>query len=235
MKPATTTTTKQETVAPTYEWQSHPEDYKLIAFGFDDLPCSTGNVQMVVEALAKYEGFGTCFVLGENVEKSGTALLEYVMGYGFEIGNHSYSHARLTELTYNEIRTELQKTNDILKRTLGVTPKWFRPPYLANNANLRAACFATDGMYVMNGNKNGKTKVWYNVEDGGDVLRDAVANAYDGAVYVMHPARSTTALAMEEICKSLYEQGYRFCTMSQLFEYKGITPQYNVSYYDIHG
>ena len=220
---------------PTYEWQSHPEDYKLIAFGFDDLPCSTGNVQMVVEALAKYEGFGTCFVLGENIEKSGTALLEYVMGYGFEIGNHSYSHARLTELTYNEIRTELQKTNDILKRTLGVTPKWFRPPYLANNANLRAACFATDGMYVMNGNKNGKTKVWYNVEDGGDVLRDAVANAYDGAVYVMHPARSTTALAMEEICKSLYEQGYRFCTMSQLFEYKGITPQYNVSYYDIHG
>jgi peptidoglycan/xylan/chitin deacetylase (PgdA/CDA1 family) len=90
-------------------------------------------------------------------------------------------------------------------------------------------------MYVVNGNKNSTTNAWYNVEDGGNVLRDAVNNAYDGAIYVMHPARTETALSMDEICKQLYDQGYRFCTMSQLFEYKGITPLHNKTYHDVNG
>lgn len=218
-----------------YTWQSHPQDFKLIAFGFDDLPCSEKNVKMVVEALAKYEGFATCFVLGENIEKEGKSLLEYVVQYGFELGNHSYSHPRIGKYAYEAIVTELQKTNDLLKREMGITPKWFRPPYLMNNSTVEAACLAVDGMCVVNGIKNSRTNVWYHVEDGGDILRDAVDNAYDGAIYVMHPARSTTAMAMEEICKALYDKGYRFCTVSQLFEYKGIVPLGNKTYHDVNG
>ena len=230
----TTTTTKKPMVAPTYEWQSHPQDFKLIAFGFDDLPTSAGNVQMVIDTLAKYEGFGTCFVLGENLEKAGPELLEYALQNGFEIGNHSYDHANLSKCSYEEIVSQVRRTNDIIERSVGVKPKWFRPPYLASNSTIRAACAANGWMHVVNGNKNSTTNTWYNVEDGGNVLRDAVNNAYDGAIYVMHPAREETALSMDEICKQLYDKGYRFCTMSQLFEYKGIEPQYSKTYHDVN-
>lgn len=238
---ATTGTTTSTTIVPEqpakprYEWQSHPQDFKLIAFGFDDLPCSTANVMLVVETLAKYEGFGTCFVLGENIEKSGTSLLEYVVENGFELGNHSYNHPNMREFSYEEVASQLQKTNTLLKNHMGITPKWFRPPYLASNTTIQAASATVDGMSVVGGNKKSQTNAWYNVEDGGDVLRDAVQNAYDGAIYVMHPARSTTAVALDEICKALYNQGYRFCTMSQLFEYKGIKPQYGKTYTDVYG
>ena len=231
----TTTTTKKPVVAPTYEWQSHPQDFKLIAFGFDDLPTSAGNVQMVIDTLAKYEGFGTCFVLGENLEKAGPKMLEYALQNGFEIGNHSYDHSNLSKCSYEEVVSQLRITNALIERNVGVKPKWFRPPYLASNSTIRAACAANGWMHVVNGNKNSTTNTWYNVEDGGNVLRDAVNNAYDGAIYVMHPARTETAISMDEICKQLYDKGYRFCTMSQLFEYKGIEPQYSKTYNDVNG
>ena len=231
----TTTTTKKPVVAPTYEWQSHPQDFKLIAFGFDDLPTSAANVYMIIDTLAKYEGFGTCFVLGENLEKTGPKMLEYALQNGFEIGNHSYDHANLSKCSYEEVVSQLRRTNALIERNVGVKPKWFRPPYLASNSTIRAACAANGWMHVVNGNKNSTTNTWYNVEDGGNVLRDAVNNAYDGAIYVMHPARAETALSMDEICKQLYDQGYRFCTMSQLFEYKGVELQYSKTYHDVNG
>ncbi len=231
----TTTTAVQKPVTPVYEWQSHPEDFKLIAFGFDDLPTSTFNVTMAIDAVSKYEGFATCFVLGENVEKSGTSLLKYAVEKGFELGNHSYNHPRMKDTTLEENMEQLEKTNTLLKNLMGITPKWFRPPYLSTSTTLFASCFAADRMVVISGLKNSRTNTWYTVEDGANTAKACIDNAYDGAIYVMHPARADTAYAMEEVCRTLYNQGYRFCTISQLFEYKGITPQFNKAYTDVYG
>lgn len=235
------TTTKPTTItqaptpeAPVYEWQSHPQDFKLIAFGFDDLSCSSVNTTLIINTLAKYEGFGTCFVLGENLKNSGTALLEYAVQYGFEIGNHSYDHPNMKDYSYQDCLKQLRETNALLKQQMGITPKWFRPPYLATSTTLFSACFAADRMVVISGNRNSQTNTWYTVENDEATAQSAIDNAYDGAIYVMHPARTTTATAMEDICKALYNRGYRFCTISQLFEYKGVAPEYTKSYTDVY-
>ena len=33
-------------------------------------------------------------------------------------------------------------------------------------------------------------------------------------------------MALPDICKDLYEQNFRFVTVGQLYEYKGLTPVY---------
>ena len=38
----------------------------------------------------------------------------------------------------------------------------------------------------------------------------------------MHGWASNTVAVLDVICEELYNDGYRFCTLSELFEFKGI-------------
>ena len=49
------------------------------------------------------------------------------------VGNHSYSHPRLTKLNRAAQYRQLARTQEMLER-LGVKPTLFRPPYGARNA-----------------------------------------------------------------------------------------------------
>lgn len=54
------------------------------------------------------------------------------------------------------------------------------------------------------------------------IVERVMANAFDGAIILLHGTNNRTAEATEQLCKILYEDGYRFCTVSELFELKGI-------------
>ncbi|KXH81944.1 polysaccharide deacetylase family protein [Sporosarcina sp. HYO08] len=47
---------------------------------------------------------------------------------GHEIGNHAYSHPDLQHRSREETVKELAQTNEVIEKTLGITPKWFAPP-----------------------------------------------------------------------------------------------------------
>ena len=47
-------------------------------------------------------------------------------------------------------------------------------------------------------------------------------SAYDGAIVILHCWPDNTAGAIDDMCKRLYEKGYRFVALSELFEFKGI-------------
>lgn len=47
---------------------------------------------------------------------------------GHEIGNHAYSHPDLQHRSKEETVKELSQTNEVIEKTLGITPKWFAPP-----------------------------------------------------------------------------------------------------------
>jgi hypothetical protein len=52
---------------------------------------------------------------------------EYMSGH--QISVHTWSHPYLTNLTNEEIVAELGWTKKVIKDTIGVTPRTFRPPY----------------------------------------------------------------------------------------------------------
>jgi peptidoglycan/xylan/chitin deacetylase (PgdA/CDA1 family) len=48
---------------------------------------------------------------------------------GHEIGNHSWSHPNLAKLSDADVRSQLQRTEDVIVKTAGIKPKLMRPPY----------------------------------------------------------------------------------------------------------
>ena len=47
---------------------------------------------------------------------------------GHEIGNHSYTHPDMKHCSAEQIREQLQETNEVIKATMGETPTLFAPP-----------------------------------------------------------------------------------------------------------
>src|SRR5207244_13411997 len=70
----------------------------------------------------------TFFVLGECVEQNPDVLRREV-AEGHEIGNHSWSHPNLAKRSDADVRSQLQRTEDLIEKTAGIKPKLMRPPY----------------------------------------------------------------------------------------------------------
>ncbi len=220
---STTTTTKATTPTTAPSWKSHPEDYKLIALTFDDAPgdatCS------IVDTITTYEGFGTFFVQGNLLDSAYSDVrIQYVIDNGFELGNHTYSHPYLTQLSTEDILTEIRRTQTLVKNKFGITMKYLRPGYLATDSNV-LNCAKLCNMAVIHGHKNSTTGEYRSLEkELPDLTVSAcLSEAYDGAIFLMHSSNWTTASALDTVCAELYAQGYRFVTLSELFAMKGIT------------
>src|SRR5437667_8143545 len=102
-------------------------DGPYIAMTFDDGPHAT-NTPKLLEMAAKRHIKLTFFVLGECVEQSPDVLRREV-AEGHEIGNHSWSYPNLAKLSDADVRSQLQRTEDIIVKTAGIKPKLMRPPY----------------------------------------------------------------------------------------------------------
>gem|GEM_PF-3293461 len=207
------------------EWKKNPEKYKLIALTFDDGPnyktAKNNNTVTIIDALNKYEGAGTIFVRGDNVENNGTALLQYAVDGGFELANHTYSHPDLTSLGRDKIREQIQKTNDIIYNRMGIKLRYIRPGYGNVNADVFAVTKELNMIPIWTTDEL-KSKDYDELSTPQTVSNTVVNAAYDGAIVILHCWPDNTAGAIEDMCKRLYEKGYRFVTLSEMFEFKGI-------------
>lgn len=95
------------------------------ALTFDDGPSKyTGRL---LDALERRGVPATFFVLGENAIRFPQTLRRALVG-GFEVGNHSWSHPNLHNLSVAEQEQEIKRTSDFIQ-SVGGKPKYFRPPY----------------------------------------------------------------------------------------------------------
>lgn len=235
-KTPTTTTTTPEPKKPFMEtpavgpyeasdWRSHPQDYKLIALTFDDAPsfanANTNITTHIIQVLNQYEGHGTLFVVGQHVNQYGTALLQYAVEHGFELGNHTYHHYNMVRenLSQSAIEKELTDLNALLLEKMHYELKYCRAGELAVNQTVFDATTAV-GMPIIG--EVISTRDYSDQYDAEYVKRTVLENAFDGAIFLMHGWSDRTNQAIEELVKTLYDDGYRFVTLSELFAFKGI-------------
>ncbi|KAJ3509346.1 hypothetical protein NLJ89_g5267 [Agrocybe chaxingu] len=55
---------------------------------------------------------------------------------GHQIASHTWSHADLTGQSASGVQNEVSRLETALKKILGIKPKWLRPPYGSQNANM---------------------------------------------------------------------------------------------------
>jgi peptidoglycan/xylan/chitin deacetylase (PgdA/CDA1 family) len=107
----------------------------LVALTFDDGP-ARGLTPRLVALLRQYDVPATFFMVGSRVHTAPRAA-RLVARAGFTIGNHTWSHTRLTRLPDRKVRSEMRRTTREL-RAAGIRPSTLaRPPYGDVDARVR--------------------------------------------------------------------------------------------------
>ena len=106
---------------------------KKIAITFDDGPSNKS--KELVDLLEELDIVATFFILGCNASKYKEEL-KYIYAHGHEIGNHSYSHPDFKKITIEEGLAEIEKTQQIIYKTILHYPRVFRFPYGSVNKEI---------------------------------------------------------------------------------------------------
>lgn len=94
---------------------------------FDDGPHSRYSPQ-VLKNLLNAGMKATFFMLAQQVKLYPQLALN-IQEAGMEIGNHSYTHAQLSKVSYSRLKHEVSDSQEVFQQVLGKRPKLFRLPY----------------------------------------------------------------------------------------------------------
>jgi peptidoglycan-N-acetylglucosamine deacetylase len=98
-----------------------------IALTFDDGPNPEWTPRLL-DILAQHQVKATFFMLGKFADVH-PDLIRRVAAEGHLIGNHSWTHPRLSRCSSLRIRNELSRTKDALEQIVGSPIRFFRPPH----------------------------------------------------------------------------------------------------------
>lgn len=104
---------------------------RTMVLTFDDGP-DPRYTPDILRTLREYEVRAMFFVCGEMAVHHKDLLAE-MTDDGHVVGNHTWSHPLLTRLTRSEIRSQMERTCEVIEDGCGEAPVWFRAPYGAWN------------------------------------------------------------------------------------------------------
>lgn len=136
-------------------------------------------------------------------------IVKEISKKGHELGNHTWNHKDLTELSEEEIHKEIEKTNEVIQRATGKEPTVFRPPYGALNKEVYASINLPPVLWTVD------TKDWKN-HNAKKILNEVKKSVQDGSIILMHDIQGSTVEALPLVLEYLEAEGYECVTISKL-------------------
>ena len=102
----------------------HPNQ---VALSFDDGPDPKWTPR-ILDVLKK-EGVKATFMLIGSEAADNVSVMKRIVREGNEIGNHTYSHPDISEISPDRLDLEVRLTERLFASKLGIQPLYFRPPY----------------------------------------------------------------------------------------------------------
>jgi peptidoglycan/xylan/chitin deacetylase (PgdA/CDA1 family) len=186
-------------------------DEPYIALTFDDGPHATLTPKLL-DLLASRHIKATFFVLGECVEQN-PQILQRAAREGHEIGNHSWSHPQLNHLSDDAVRSQLKRTDDLIKSVIGVHPTLLRPPYGALTSRQKKWIPEEFGYKII---------LWdvdpLDWKDPGPatVTNRILKNARPGSIVLSHDIHRGTIESVPATIDQLLAKHFKFVTVSEL-------------------
>ncbi|MER2529263.1 MAG: glycosyltransferase [Candidatus Competibacter denitrificans] len=195
---------------------------RKVALTFDDGPDALYTPQ-ILDALHQAGVPGTFFIIGVNGELN-PDLLQREVAEGHEIGNHTFTHPNISNISATQFQLELSATQRLLASAVGRHSLLFRPPYAVDAEpetidQLRPVEWASEQGYLVVGMQIDPDD-WQ--RPGVDeIVRRTVAEAErgEGNMILLHDAggdRSQTVEAIPKIVEALRAKGFQFVTVSDL-------------------
>jgi len=190
---------------------------KLVALTFDDGP-NPPYTNQLLDVLDREHVKATFFFIGRNVEKN-PEVARLVSERGHQVCNHSYSHVPLVNRWPSFVRSEIEKT-DALLRQAGVKGEiYFRPPM--GKKFLVLPYFLWKGkrkdiLYSVNSHDYlGKTR--------DEIEKSVLEQAGPGDIILLHDGggrRAETVAATQKVVRALKKKGFRFLTVQELLSHE---------------
>ncbi|MFD2670051.1 polysaccharide deacetylase family protein [Marinicrinis sediminis] len=173
-----------------------------VAWGEEYLPA-------MLETLDRENVSATFFLDGSWLSKHMDTARELLRA-GHELSNHAYSHPNMSELSAYRARTEIEKTEKLL-RELGVDNQLFAPP--SGDFDQETVKIAKSlGLYTILWTLD--TVDWRHPPPA-QIVQKIRTQVEPGALILMHPTDSSSA-ALPEMIKEIKKKGLHISTVSDL-------------------
>lgn len=195
-----------------------PREAPLVALTFDLCERdrdSAGFDEKIVRILQEKDVKATFFMGGKWAETHPDEARMLGADGLFEMANHSYSHKLFTVISGDEMKSQVLKAQDSIRRNIGVTPKYFRYPAGAyNDAAIQvvADCGLVPIQWdVVTGDPDPNVKA-------SAMIRVVKERARNGSIIIMHAngRGRHTAEALPAIIDELRAKGLALVTVSEL-------------------
>lgn len=187
---------------------------KVVLLTIDDVPDKYA--LGMAKTLKQLDANAIFFVNGHFLEtREQRDVLKQIHDMGFVIGNHTYSHAKLPDLTVQEQTEEIVKVSDQIEEIIGERTKFFRAPHGMNTDHSKQVA-KEEGMIIMNWTygydyfapyQDAKKLTKAMVSGEGPEVEVPYSLLKPGANLLMHD-REWTNQALKDIVTGLREKGY---------------------------
>lgn len=194
-------------------------DRRQVALTFDDgpLPPYTGRI---LDILDRYGIPATFFCVGMLADAYPEGVAE-IRQRGHELGNHTWSHPFLPELTRSQVVEQVQRAGEAIARAAGGDlPTLVRPPYGGRSPQVLRWLAELDATVVL----------WdvlgfdWALPGEGRISQSVLDSVRPGSVVLLHDGggdRRQTVDALPAILEGLLTRGFSFVTVDSLLP----TPQ----------
>ena len=206
----------------------HPNE---VALSFDDGPDPKWTPKIL--DILRNKGVHATFMLIGSEAAEYVGVMKRIVREGNEIGNHTYSHPDISEISPRQLDLEVKLTERLFASKLGIQPLYFRPPYDideepdTDDQALPVVEIQKDG-YTIIGNKI-DTDDWNEnpVKKPDEIIKSVLTQLetmktkpqFRGSIILLHDGggnRQATVNALPLLIDALRNHGYTIVQVSAL-------------------
>jgi peptidoglycan/xylan/chitin deacetylase (PgdA/CDA1 family) len=195
-----------------------PTGDRIVALTFDDGP-TPETIDEILQILESRHVHATFFIIGNSLEKT-PELGRRLVASGHELGNHTYSHEHLIFRSQSFIRSEIDRTDSLIRSAGELGEIYFRPPFGWKFIGLP--------WYL---SQTGRTSITWDVapdsppngSNSDRIVSACLKGVHPGSIIELHvwyPSRKPSRDALPIIIDRLRADGFEFVTIRELLASK---------------
>ncbi|MFD2863164.1 glycosyltransferase [Mucilaginibacter antarcticus] len=195
-----------------------------IVLTFDDGP-DPDFTPRILDILKKEKVPAAFFVVGSMVEKN-LQLFKRIYDEGYEIGNHTFFHPDISQVSIERVNLELNSTRKLIESVTGHSTILFRPPF---NADAEPQTLE-EVIPVAESRKQNYINIGESIDPwdwepgvtADSIVARTIRQANNGSMVLLHDAggdsREATVQALPRIIHFFKTHGYEFTTIADIMD-----------------
>ena len=188
-------------------WSDGERERRQIALTFDDGP-HPKYTKLLLDGLAQRGVVATFFVVGKNIPGN-EALISRMEQEGHLIGNHTYDHVKISDLSAEQACEQVERTSALVREITGKDTEFIRPPFGAWNKGMECSFTMIPVLWSID-------PLDWTTQNTALIKERILKEVQEGDIILMHDYYQSSVDAALDVVDALLAQGYEFVTVDRL-------------------